>query len=190
MQVGAMDAEVGSAVALAHGGAEREPADLGTAAGAAHHQRFGLRGDPGEGVFEAEPCEPPRDVGAELHAGADVTEGGSLLEHVDAMAAAGQRQCGGQPPDAAAGDEDVRGHRPQRAEDEEAEEEAGVAGFWGDLGPQLLQLSHEPQPEVLASEAASCSARSASTRPARCVPVATLRAALRRQPAGIQRQTA
>ena len=44
-------------------------------------------------------------------------------------------------------------------------------------------------PRSLPSEAASCCARSASTRPARCEPAATLAAAARRQLPGIQRQT-
>lgn len=56
--------------------------------------------------------------------------------------------------------------------------------------PQLPQLSQAPHPELLASDAASASARWRSTNPARWLPAASFDAAERRQPAGIQRHTA
>ena len=66
---------------------------------------------------QAQVIEHLEDVGAELDAGADLAEGGSLLQHGDRMAVAGQHEGGGQSADAAAGDEEgkrlchrARGH--------------------------------------------------------------------------------
>ena len=55
-------------------------------------------------------------VGTDLDAGADLPEVGRLLVDVDVVAAVEQRQRGGKPADAAAGNQDAmlsaRAHRP------------------------------------------------------------------------------
>ncbi|MNQ09637.1 hypothetical protein D3C85_224540 [compost metagenome] len=161
VQVGAVHAAVRRAVALLHGIAQRHAGQFGAAAGAVDHQRLGARRDGREAAAEVELLKAAGGVGAELHAGADFAEVGGLFEDVGAVMGAGQRQRRGQPSDPAPGDEDVRGHRTQRPVLGVVEVSAGLlwlsagsapAGF---LGAQLPQLSHEPQPEVLASEAAS-----------------------------------
>ena len=111
VQVGTVHAEIGGAVALLHGVAERHAGQLGAAVGAVHHQRIGPRRDGREALSQIKLLEAPRGVGAELHAGADFAEDGGLLENVGPVPVPGKRQRGGQPPDAAPGDEDVRGHR-------------------------------------------------------------------------------
>ena len=53
--------------------------------------------------------EHPEDIGAELDAGADFTEGGRLLQHRHPVSVARQHVCRGEAADAAAGDEEVKG---------------------------------------------------------------------------------
>ena len=60
-------------------------------------------------VADAERVEHARAVRGELHAGADLLQLGGLLVHVDVDAVLEQRQRGGQPADAAPGDQNAHG---------------------------------------------------------------------------------
>mgnify|MGYP003577241202 CR=1 FL=1 len=55
-----MYAEVGSAIALVHGAAQRQTGQFGTAAGALHHQRVRTRSDGIEALVQAQLPEAPR----------------------------------------------------------------------------------------------------------------------------------
>ncbi len=110
VQVGAVHAQVGRAVAPLARLAEGQARQLAAVVRAAHAQHRRAGGDARQARRQAEGMQPPRDIGAELDAGADLAEGGRLLQHLDAMPLARQRQGGSQPADAGAGDEDLQAH--------------------------------------------------------------------------------
>ena len=148
VQIGPVHAKVRRPVALLHRLAERQSRDGAVTGCAAHHERRRPCSDGGKRHTEPERLQSSRGVRPQLHAGTDLMKGIGLFEHFDAMTSARQRQRAGQSADAAARDEDACGHRPQCV----------VSGFASAL-PQAPQVSQAPQPEFLASDAASWSAR-------------------------------
>ncbi len=106
-KVRAVDRDIGKAVALDRLGAEVE--QLPGLAGVPQPD-FLARRVAGEALHRFEHAERMKGaiaVGADLDAGADLLEVGRLLVDVDVMAALEQRQCRGEPADAATGDQDV-----------------------------------------------------------------------------------
>ncbi len=107
LQVGAVDSGVGCAVALRDVGTQAHVGQLGAAARAAHRDALGEGSHSLQGVPQAPGLQAAHDVGAELHAGADLGEGRCALVQAHVPAGAGAAQGGGQATDAAAGDQDL-----------------------------------------------------------------------------------
>ena len=85
-----MDDDVGAAVAIGHGLAERQAHDLAAGDARAHDHR--LRTDAGgvEGAAEPEIEQDVGGVGGKLQAGADFRKLGGALEHDNALTRPGE----------------------------------------------------------------------------------------------------
>jgi hypothetical protein len=116
VQVAAMHDRVGVAVALAEGLAEIDVADLAVGHRVHQPELVDIDGHLPCRLADAEAIEAVEGVGAELNAGADLTQLRGLLQHQRRDVLLRQRQRRGEPADAAAGDEDpIWAHpRPSR----------------------------------------------------------------------------
>ena len=108
MQVGTVDDAVGIAVGRESGCTQRHPDDFLAGSHVVHAQARRKERDPIDGVGQAQVFEHLEDVGAELDAGADLSESSRLLQHRHLVPVPGQDVRRGETADTAAGYEEVK----------------------------------------------------------------------------------
>jgi len=94
---------------VAEGVIERYARDFLAGDGIEHDQIVRKHRERADRLGQAKPFEHAEHVGPELDAGADLLEGSGLLDDLRGNSLTRQRQCGGEPPDAAADDQNLLG---------------------------------------------------------------------------------
>ena len=105
LELGPVDDVIGRAEALAHEGAERDGADLAPGCKGADRDAGRLARGAAQRRPEAEIDQDPARIRGELDAGAVGRECGAALDEGHLPAAGGERERGGEPADAGAGDD-------------------------------------------------------------------------------------